>query len=552
MFSKSFFDNYKLNLLKSEDITKFSFSDRYFAEFISRLDGQSEIAWITASLSESRRNGHICLDISEKPQWCEILQRSSVVGKPGEYKPLILDNQGRLYLYRYWEYQDKLARFILKRTQHSDSRNDLPQHPASGTQSDAAMTAFSKKFCVISGGPGTGKTFTVSEILKLFEAVPNIRIALAAPTGKAAARLQEAVGTTPLLRSAGVCTLHRLLGTIPGSPYFRFNANRLLPYDVVIVDEASMIDLALMSKLVQAMLPDSQLILLGDKDQLASVEAGAVLGDICDTGGRSGINNHPMYSCIVHLEKNYRFGHDSGIRAISQTLNSDSSGQKALSLLKSGDYQDIVFQQLPPPENLPGYLSPKIIKGFSPYLESLNHPQKALALFENFRVLCAVREGIYGVSGINRQIEAILRSMLLIRGDRRWYAGRPVMITGNDYTLKLFNGDIGIAMTDRNGLRVFFLSPDKTLRSFHPLRLPEHETAYAMTVHKSQGSEFAKVLMILPDKDTPILSKELIYTGITRARTELEIWSREDIFIAAAARRIQRMSGLRDALWAES
>jgi len=158
----------------------------------------------------------------------------------------------------------------------------------------------------------------------------------------------------------------------------------------------------------------------------------------------------------------------------------------------------------------------------------------------------------YGVSGINRQIEAILRNRLLIFGDRTWYAGRPVMISGNDYTLKLFNGDIGIAMNDNRELRVFFLSPDKTLRSFHPLRLPEHETAYSMTVHKSQGSEFAKILLILPDKDFPILTKELIYTGVTRARTELEIWSKEEIFAAAAARKIQRMSGLRDVLWGQT
>ncbi len=475
------------------------------------------------------------------PEYRHVLQNSPVIGSPGEYKPLIADDHFRLYLYRFWEYQEKLAEFIRVRAEHDPS-------PVIDTESDgqtiAAMFALKKSFCVISGGPGTGKTTTVAKILALLAQSRKLRIALSAPTGKAAARLQESITREkkhflPEIQDIipkTASTLHRLLGTIPGSPYFRYNARRLLPYDVIVIDEASMVDLALMSKLVQAISPKARLILLGDKDQLASVEAGAVLGDIC----ASSIN------CVVQLEKSYRFGEHSGIGAASRAVNADDTGGQSLLLLKSNKYADAGWVELPAPNALSAALKDRIIHGFQPYLTSLQNPVQALALFEKFRILCALREGAYGVFAINQTVEKILGKERLISGDKRWYAGRPVMITGNDYTLGLFNGDVGIALYEKGGLRVFFQAPDGGIRSFHPLRLPEHETAYSMTVHKSQGSEFERVLLLLPDKDAVILTKELIYTAITRAKESVEIWGKEDIFRAAVSRRIRRSSGLRD------
>ena len=474
------------------------------------------------------------------PEYRHVLQNSPVIGRPGEYKPLIADEHCRLYLYRFWEYQEKLAKFV-KTMQNAECKM---QNDESDEQTAAAMFALKKSFCVISGGPGTGKTTTVAKILALLAQSRKLRIVLSAPTGKAAARLQESISREkkhflPEIQDIipkTASTLHRLLGTIPGSPYFRYNARRLLPYDVIVVDEASMVDLALMSKLVQAISPKARLILLGDKDQLASVEAGAVLGDIC----ASNIN------CVVQLEKSYRFGEHSGIGAASRAVNADDTGEQSLLLLKSNTYADAGWVELPAPNMLASCLKDRIIQGFQPYLKSLQAPLAALALFEKFRILCALREGPYGVFSINQMVEKILGKERLISGDKRWYAGRPVMISGNDYTLGLFNGDVGIALYEKGGLRVFFPSPDGGIRSFHPLRLPEHETAYSMTVHKSQGSEFEQVLLLLPDKDAVILTKELIYTAITRAKESVEIWGKEEIFRAAVSRRIRRSSGLKD------
>jgi len=342
---------------------------------------------------------------------------------------------------------------------------------------------------------------------------------------------------------------------------------------MVIVDEASMVDLALMSKLVQALPSDARLVLLGDKDQLASVEAGAVLGDICDTGRIHGfskdllnrfreITGDPadispgnssgpvIKDSVVELKKNYRFGLESGIRAVSRAVN-QGDGNLALRILKSGEYDDIKWTTLPEPNDLYRVIRGNVLHGFKPCLETKD-PFVAHSLFGRFRILCALRKGPYGVWAQNLLVEQVLREENLIDTDKRWYRGRPVMITKNDYNLGLFNGDIGIILPDPetdHDLRAFFISPDGALRSFLPVRLPEHETVYAMTVHKSQGSEFDKALLILPDRHTPILTRELIYTGITRAKKSIEVWGTERVFIEGVSQRIERSSGLRDALW---
>ncbi len=591
--------------------------DIHFARLMAELSGKGtqELFLAAALASHYRGEGHICFDLSsmagkrlqeesadfpacpELGKWLSVLGREEVVGKPGEYRPLILDGS-RLYLYRYWDYEKKLVDNLKARIVNDpvkihqellkDGLKRLFPNGSPGEidwQEVAAFASALKRFCVISGGPGTGKTFTVAKILALLleQKTQPLRIALAAPTGKAAARMQEAIKNAreglncpehvKAAIPAEASTIHRLLKTIPNSPYFRFDAKNPLPADVVVVDEASMADLALLSKLVQAIPPGARLILLGDKDQLASVEAGAVLGDICDTGNDHGFSRHfsglykkvtgekigegadgqgepGMKDSIIQLRKSYRFGSSSGIGEVSRVVN-EGDGARAVQLLKSGSYGDIQWRELPRPENLPAALRERITEGFTPYLKE-SDPGKVFDLFNRVRILGAVREGPYGVNTLNLLAERILRDEGLIRREGRWYRGRPILITRNDYNLRLFNGDVGITLPDpevRSELRVFFPGPEGAPRKFPPLRLPDHETVFAMTVHKSQGSEFDRVLFLMPDRSVPVLTRELVYTAITRAKEKVEVWGREEIFQTAVSRRISRTSGLREALW---
>jgi exodeoxyribonuclease V alpha subunit len=591
--------------------------DFHFASFMTRLSGVAnpELFLAAALVSKFTVEGHTCLDLSSlagKPLlnengnalcvcpellfWRKILEQSTVVGKPGEFMPLILDDKSRLYLFRYWEYEKKLAEGIKKRAKQNADGVDINllaegldrlfqknQDHDPDWQKVAAATAVLKKFSVISGGPGTGKTFTVVKILTLLlEQTKNkkLRIVLAAPTGKGAARLQEAIKNTKKNLTCSerikeaipdeASTVHRLLGSIPGSPYFRYNAENQLPVDVLVVDEISMVSLSLMAKVHDAVPLDAWMILLGDKDQLASVEPGSVLGDICDTGKvhsfsqpyRDTLKKVEIFiksqreaspgiqDSIVHLQKSYRFEKGSGISELSEAVN-DGDSNRALSLLKNERYPAINWKTLPTPKDLPLDLKDKILSGLGKYLKTQDS-KNALALFEQHRILCALREGPYGVRYLNFLVEQLLRKEKLIALHQKWYSGRPLMITNNDYSLRLFNGDVGIVLPDAensNELRAFFSTSDGNIRKFTLLRLPEHETVYALTIHKSQGSEFDEILVILPDTPSPVLTRELIYTAITRAKKRVEIWGKEEVFQTAISSRIERTSGLRDALW---
>jgi exodeoxyribonuclease V alpha subunit len=544
---------------------EFADIDRHFARFINDF-GEGELPAIAAAmLSRNIRHGHICLDLVKGPvhfdeplpvfiwptleTWEKAFTKNRAIGGPADGRPLVLDNAGRLYLRRYWEYEKALAEAILLRC---DSQK--PANPRTGDLQELAIeTALARRFVVISGGPGTGKTTTVLKILERMLSQPggeNLRIALAAPTGKAAARLQETllaggangVRQDRLPKSAS--TLHRLLGSRRNSVYFRHNAKNPLPVDLVVVDEASMVPLTVMAKLFAALPHRANVILLGDRDQLSSVEPGAVLGDIARAASEPG----PLQGSLVVLDKNYRFGNESNIFALCNAVR-EGEIERALKILNSGERPDVISGRTPPPLQVTERLRQRVIAGYSAYLRAPD-PAEALKEFKKFRVLCALRTGPYGVESLNRTIEKILREERLVTGTQNTYAGMPILITQNDYQLRLYNGDIGILLPDpTNGsLLAWFIGEDGGIRRVPPARLPEYEPAFVMTVHKSQGSEFDNVLLILPDKESPVLTRELIYTGLTRARSRVEVWFQESVLRAAIARTIQRGSGLRDRL----
>jgi len=581
--------------------------DRQFAAFMLRQAGSTDphLEAAAALLSRGVVAGDVCLDLASALKegdaaafgieslsaWEERLRSFPVVGAPGDFRPLILDEANRLYLHRYWRYEQELAEAILNRVAAAHIDKALlkqgiarlfPQGTTEETdwQRVAALAAVSRRFCVISGGPGTGKTSTVVKVLALLleqQGADSCRVALAAPTGKAAARLKESIAGgaqfTEEVRGLipeDVFTLHRLLGYLKGSCSFRHHRENPLPYDVVIVDEASMVSLPLMAKLVDALRSDTRLILLGDRDQLASVEAGAVLGDICNSGGAEGFSRSfaalaaelsgdrlpvqeatgPLGDAVVLLKKSYRFASTSGIGTVGALVNAGLAAA-ALTAFKNDQYPDISLAQTPPAAGLAEALARRIVAGFADYLQA-ESPEQAFAHFGRFRILCVMRSGPFGVEAVNKLVEERLAKAGLIKPGGRWYAGEPVMITRNDYNVGLFNGDVGLILPDAesgNELRAFFPSGAGGMRKVLPLRLPEHEKAFAMTIHKSQGSEFDRVLTILPDRDAPILTRELIYTAITRAKKSVELLGADELFLTAVTRRITRRSGLRERLW---
>lgn len=605
--------------------------DVHFARAMARIGGdpREDVLLAAAMTSQQVSNGHVCLDlarlaetpalydeegglVAEHPwpalgPWLEALRSSPLVGDSAADTPLVLDDARRLYLRRYWEHEARLAQRLRERATQVEAALDAawlraaldrlfpPEGSAAQTsepdwQRMAALLAVQRRFCVISGGPGTGKTFTVVKILALLiEAASHrgsrpLRITLVAPTGKAAARLSESIrkakGTLPCsdaVRAAipeDAATIHRCLGSIGGSSTnFRHHAGNPLVTDVVLVDEASMVDLALMSRLVAAVPPSARLVLLGDQDQLASVEAGAVLGDICNTGAPRRYSRElmqqvaqltgerwpssadapeqtGMWDCIVQLTRSYRYGPRSGINVLAQAINGGGA-ETALAILESSDYPDVTRVEPVKGGGLGPSLRNAAARGFGMYLKT-TEPLAQLRALERFRVLCAHRRGPTGVEDVNQQIEQALADAGLIRVNSQTYIGRPVMVTRNDYQLELFNGDVGIVAEDpeRTGGRVvLFHGGEDSVRRLSPSRLPPHETVYAMSVHKSQGSEFDEVAVVLPEQASPVLSRELLYTAVTRARDRVTIHAPREMIAHAIGHRVERASGLRDRLW---
>ena len=550
--------------------------ERAFVASLQRLDPHaSEPVLLAAALCcEVLSSGDVCLplgrlagkrpwpdqDFSLPPlaTWRAQLNASSLIGAPGDYAPLILVGE-RLYLARYQAYEQQLAEQLLARAadapdvdeaQLSDSLARLfafnQQSP--DWQRLAAAQAVRRRLAVISGGPGTGKTTTVVKILAiLMQAMESERlpeIALAAPTGKAAMRLSESVGNSMKklelpknIENAlpvTVHTLHRLLGVRRNSPQFRHNRENPMAWDVVVVDEASMVDLAMMSKLVDALKPGARLLLLGDKDQLASVESGTVLGDFIVS----------LPDNTVELQTTYRF--DDNIKQLAKAINAADS-DTAWELLVAPAKTNITLLGADP--------IPSITERYARFMTAVYRPgspdlHEIFQLFNSFRVLCGVHYGNRGVDGINRRLELSLAGRGFPCRSGTWYPGRPVLITRNDYGLDLYNGDIGICLPDREkgDLKVWFERADGHLRSYSSHRLPQCETVFAMTIHKSQGSEFDEVVVVLPEEDNRILSRELIYTAVTRARKSVRLVAEKQILRLALSRSIERFSGLADLL----
>ncbi|MYM70498.1 exodeoxyribonuclease V subunit alpha [Pseudoduganella sp. FT55W] len=617
-----------------------------FARFIASVGAASpQLMAACVLLSELEGRGHSCLLLSELnadpaalmgwsgDEWNDL--RASVgnwpetvadwrallaaatqvwpVGAADVNQPLVLDGD-RLYLRRYWQDETHVAGAVRSRAlggvlaadadaETAEIRRWLDilfPHAARGGGTDwqkvACAVAMRGKLGIITGGPGTGKTYTVARLLALLFATAGprqagLRVALAAPTGKAAARLKQSIdialdelaekvgSALPLrelaARMGAARTLHSLLGARPDTRAFQHHAGNQLDVDVLIVDEASMIHLEMMSALLAALPPQATLILLGDKDQLASVEAGAVLGDLChnaeageylpetlsyvhaSTGqeipesfaGHGG----PIAQQTVMLRESRRFGGPIG--ALALAVNAGDTA-KAVEVLRSGQDGKVVWTDLAQSSDL----LQLALSGYRPYLQLVkNLPENAddivrlaiLKSFESFRILCAVREGEWGVSGLNDAIEQRLQSAGLLKRTGEWYVGRPVMVTRNDYASGVFNGDIGLTLPDpaRPGaLRVYF-SEGETLRSVLATRLRNVETAFAMTVHKSQGSEFLHTAMVLPKDGGGMLARELIYTGITRARDYFTLLTPNgQVLLDAIGQRTQRASGLRHLL----
>ncbi|VVE72152.1 exodeoxyribonuclease V subunit alpha [Pandoraea captiosa] len=624
--------------------------------------------------------------------------------------PLLLDDRDRLYLARYYGYEARLAAALARKlprtTRHASPSNlptvranlpeatesapSTPSSPSSPSvvsitaedrerlhryfgsgvllslddrrepnwQMAAAALALERSLVVLSGGPGTGKTTTVVGLLAcLIERDANLRVALAAPTGKAAQRMQEALTarqdlpeTVRMALPEAAVTLHRLLGVLPETAEqvgrrFRHHAGNPLPYDLIVVDEASMIDLSMATALLEAVPDGARLILLGDKDQLAAVEAGAVFGelsarrafspvmraqllaalewpadDLPRTGplavigaevGDAGTKAESAASAdaraakgledtVVWLERTYRFGAHSAIGRLATAIKTgkviDARKEFAVALSERGEVDGVETRDGPQANHDASSTSPSadrvllsedggiqlsphnlnvLADGYGEYVEALGHAigtiqqlgdpaaatsadvalvaQPVFAAFGRFRVLCATRGGRRGVEFLGAQLTALLArraGVALGAGGGAWFAGRPVLVTQNEYALNLFNGDIGIALPlgPSGTLRVAFATPDGGYRLYSPASLPAHETAFAMTIHKSQGSEFERVAIVLPEQASRVLSRELIYTGVTRARREAWLFAPWQVVASAIARPTQRDGGLTDRL----
>ncbi|WP_432720787.1 exodeoxyribonuclease V subunit alpha [Jeongeupia wiesaeckerbachi] len=645
--------------------------DRAFAVFLAdeAADASPLLLLAAALASHQLGRGHVCLDLQatladssfvlslppdgdddaglllpaavlanlDLAGWQVALQHPALVGNGAGCSPLVLAG-ARLYLRRYWQYEcDVRAAIEARLARTAELRAGLPlaalkqaldalfppaDHAGADWQKLACALAAGNAFSIVTGGPGTGKTTTVVRLLALLQSLAlgggdarPLRIRLAAPTGKAAARLGEsiagAVQRLPLDGLAGgeairaaipveVTTLHRLLGSKPDSRHFRHHAAHPLALDLLVIDEASMIDLEMMAAVLAALPASARLILLGDKDQLASVEAGAVLGELCQRAGdghywpvtrdwlAAASGEHiaaalvdeggtPLDQAVAMLRHSHRFSAASGIGQLAGAVNDGdvdavqavwTQGYSDLARIELGQgdaaLRGLVIDGAAEHFLADGHRAAPV--GYRHYLQIVAEHRPAahanqtafddwaravLTAHGQFQLLCALRRGPWGVEGLNQRIAELLHAEGLLPAHQGWYAGRPVLVTRNDYGLGLMNGDIGITLPaagdDGARLRVAFPAGDGRIKWVLPSRLQAVETVFAMTVHKSQGSEFTHAALLLPDRLNPVLTRELVYTGITRARHWFMLASAGpdwQVLKPAILRQVQRASGL--------
>jgi exodeoxyribonuclease V alpha subunit len=518
-------------------------------------------------VSASTAQGSVCIPLEAMAEQLEnrsvaelrqALLASRIVSEPDsrEILPLVLDAANRLYLRRYYDYERRLATQLARRAV-SMNQQPLQLRLDENSQRIAVDLAMRRKLAVISGGPGTGKTTTVALLLaRILEENPQARIALAAPTGKAAARLLDTLRERTLHLSEDVRarlpaeshTIHRLLGVTSEPGRFRHDSARPLALDVLVVDEASMLDLSLAVHLVEAVPEGARLVLLGDKDQLAAVEAGSIFAELAAREGSR------LADCVVWLSESYRFPPSSGIGRLAADINAGDP-DRALGWMTHAN-ESVTWI-----EDAGGEAGAAtrtcILQGYDAYVDAVRKDcdDKAAVFraFETFRVLCAVRESPRGVRALNSLLARHVRTSLdhpLDPGGRSlWYPGRAVMVVRNDYVLGIFNGDTGICLPNADGTPgVWFVDRDGAFRSIAPTRLPEHEDAWATTVHKAQGSEFDTLLFVLPAKESPVMARELLYTAVTRARRRVTLSGSVEAFRAACLRRTERHTGLLERL----
>lgn len=565
-------------------------------------------------LSQKMSDGHICINISniknELPKdfpyksfdgniHSLISQTELVSQDPLIKKPFIIQNE-LLYLQRYYAYESvifkKILSFLeLERAEYSKRKNDLlsqkvfikklfdDQSSADGLSDEekidwqlaAATNTILNNFTIITGGPGTGKTTTVAKILAvLYTLNPNEKVALAAPTGKAAMRMAESLrnATIPVsnelkdkFNQLQPYTIHRLLKYKKDSPYFKHNESDPINYDTVIIDESSMMDVALFAKLISSIKPTSRLILLGDKNQLASVEAGSIFGDLCDTpfvansiakerqefinsfidSNENQIsinylvsnNAHPLLHHIIELKRSRRFKGHEGIGRLSKSIISSNTND--LGVFYSNQDPQVYFDL-----HYDSTLFETFVLHYKTYIEETD-VAIALKKINDLRVLCAVKESNEGVYFINKRIENILKTEGLIDTTNEFYHNRPIIVTSNNYQLGLFNGDVGIIRKEGTQMVAWFEDGENGVKSVLPGFINSFDTVYAMTIHKSQGSEYNEVLVVLPkDKQNNILTRELFYTAVTRAKTKVVIQATKEVAEYTTGERVQRVSGI--------
>ncbi|MDA0346511.1 MAG: exodeoxyribonuclease V subunit alpha [Verrucomicrobia bacterium] len=566
-----------------DNIPQLNTLDRALGHLIDRKSesNDSNLGIVAALVSYALRQGHVCQDLNElkngdfseyfDPEFLEApithLETKDLVGSETESsQPLILTSKGKLYLHRYWHYEQYLLTILEERfrsplspIKQKEFANFLDSNASLGADQKAAITlAIQSQLTLISGGPGTGKTTTVLYILAFLmaqERVTPLRIGLAAPTGKAAQRIQNSLesGIQNLYLSSEekakipteASTLHRLLGYQKNSTEFKHNRKTPLPFDVVIVDEASMLDLLMFSKLLEALKPTSKLILLGDRHQLASVEAGSIFGDLI----QASVSNKALALRVIELNQNFRFGNDSPLFLACEAIKEGNSAE-TLSIVEPGN-NELRLLPLPAPQKLSQALESSVTSHFI-NVSMAESPEEALKLVEHQTILTPIRNGSFGVERLNMAIESLIRSKFKIPPHTTYFSGQPILITENSYSQRLFNGDLGIlfASPDRpDDLFAYFKdSKEEELKRFPISVLPNFELAYALTVHKSQGSEYIKVTFIIPPGKSPLLTRELIYTAISRSRESVEIWgSKEDLSLAIESQTI-RTSGILDAM----